>query len=150
MSLFFKILPISNTGVYAAFFLATIHFLYPKLGSIFDMEYYIHLQICLSGLKSPQVLCRTNSCSPSRGETKWPHCMLAPATPTISGCKQGKCLSYLPDCMGGAIANCMGGEGVVPAPFEPPLTGDTPFKILPVQSILHIYGKGEPKNHQLF
>ena len=76
--------------------------------------------------------------------------MLAPATPTISGCKQGKCLSYLPDCMGGAIANCMGGEGVVPAPFEPPLTGDTPFKILPVQSILHIYGKGEPKNHQLF
>ena len=139
MSLFFKILPFPTLVSMLHLFLPPFTFSTPNLAPFSTWStIIILLQICLSGLKSPQVLCRTNSCSPSRGETKWPHCMLAPATPTISGCKQGKCLSYLPDCMGGVIANCMGGEGVVPAPFEPPLTGDTPFKILPVQSILHI------------
>ena len=34
LSLFFKIVPISNTGVYI---LATAHFLYPKSGSFSDM-----------------------------------------------------------------------------------------------------------------
>ena len=42
LSLFFKILPISNTGVSAAYILATVHFLYPKLGSFFEMEYYFY------------------------------------------------------------------------------------------------------------
>ena len=37
LSLFFKILPISNTGVSAAYILATVHFLYPTLGSFSDM-----------------------------------------------------------------------------------------------------------------
>ena len=42
LSLFLKILPISNTGVSAAYILATVHFLYPKLGSFSDMEYYFY------------------------------------------------------------------------------------------------------------
>ena len=41
LSLFLKIVPISNAGISAAYILATVHFLYPKLGSFFDMEYYI-------------------------------------------------------------------------------------------------------------
>ena len=32
--------PISNTGDCAAYILATINFLYPKLGSFSNMEYY--------------------------------------------------------------------------------------------------------------
>ena len=39
--LFFKILPISNTGDSAADILATIYFMYPKLGSFSNMEYYL-------------------------------------------------------------------------------------------------------------
>ena len=39
---FFKILPISNTGDSIAYILATVHFLYPKLSSFSDMEYYFH------------------------------------------------------------------------------------------------------------
>ena len=41
LSLFFKILPISNTG---DSILATVHFLYPKLGSFSDMEYQLAYQ----------------------------------------------------------------------------------------------------------
>ena len=39
LSLFFKILPFSNTDVSI---LATVHFLNPKLGSFSDMVYYFH------------------------------------------------------------------------------------------------------------
>ena len=42
LSLFFKILRISNTGVSIAYILATVHFLYTKLGSFSNMEYYIY------------------------------------------------------------------------------------------------------------
>ena len=42
LTLFFIIFPISNTGVYAAYILATVHFLYPKLGSFSYMEYYFY------------------------------------------------------------------------------------------------------------
>ena len=34
--------PISNTGVFAAYILATVHLLYLKLGSFSDMEYYFY------------------------------------------------------------------------------------------------------------
>ena len=40
LSLFFKILPISNTGDSGADMLVTVHFMYPKLGSFSNMEYY--------------------------------------------------------------------------------------------------------------
>ena len=46
LSLFFKILPISNTGDSIAYNVATVHFLYPKLGSFSDMEYYFHQLAC--------------------------------------------------------------------------------------------------------
>ena len=39
LSLLFKMLP---TGVSAAYILATVHFLYPNLGSFSDMEYYFY------------------------------------------------------------------------------------------------------------
>ena len=42
LSLFFKILPNSNTGDSIAYNLATVHFLYPKIGSFSDMEYHFH------------------------------------------------------------------------------------------------------------
>ena len=66
LSLFFKILPISNTGVSAAYILATVHFLYPTLCSFSDMEYYFYqlayrdskVPKCFVGLKQMQ-------CSPS-------------------------------------------------------------------------------------
>ena len=54
LSLFYKILPISNTGDSIAHILATVHFLYPKLGSFSNMEYYFH-QLA-DGIKSNAVL----------------------------------------------------------------------------------------------
>ena len=42
LSLFLKILLISNTGDSIAYILAIIHFLYQKLGSFSDMEYYFY------------------------------------------------------------------------------------------------------------
>ena len=42
LSLFFKILTISNTGSSIAYILAIVHFLYPKHGSFSDMEYYFY------------------------------------------------------------------------------------------------------------
>ena len=92
LSLFFKILPISNTGISAAYMyiLATVHFLYPRLGSLSDMEYYFY-QLAYWDFKVPKrfVGLIQMQCSPSFycnwGQTKRLHCMSAPATPTISG-----------------------------------------------------------------
>ena len=53
LSLFFKILPISNTGDSIAYILAAVHFLYPKLGSFTDMEYYFY-QIAYQDWKVPK------------------------------------------------------------------------------------------------
>ena len=66
LSLFFKILPISNTGISAAYILATVHFLYPKLGSFSDMEYYFY-QLAYRDSKVPKRFIGLNQmqCSPS-------------------------------------------------------------------------------------
>ena len=66
LSLFFKILPISNTGVSAAYILATVHFLYPKLGSFSNMEYYFY-QLAYRDSKVPKHFVGLNQlqCSPS-------------------------------------------------------------------------------------
>ena len=66
LSLFFKILLISNTGVSIAYFLATDHFLYPKLGSFSDMEYYFY-QLAYRDSKVPKSFVGLNQmqCSPS-------------------------------------------------------------------------------------
>ena len=53
LSLFFKILPISNTGDSIAYILATVHFLYPKFGSFSDMEYYFY-QLAFRDSKVPK------------------------------------------------------------------------------------------------
>ena len=66
LSLFFKILPISNTGVSAAYILAIVHFLYPKLGSFSNMEYYFY-QLAYWDSKVPKRFVGLNQiqCSPS-------------------------------------------------------------------------------------
>ena len=58
--------PISNTGLSAAYTLPTIHFLYPKLGSFSDMEYYFY-QLAYRDLKVPKrfVGLIQMQCSPS-------------------------------------------------------------------------------------
>ena len=63
-------LPISNTGISAASILATVHFLYPKLGSFSDMEYYMYMyfyQLAYRDLKVPKRFVALNQmqCSPS-------------------------------------------------------------------------------------
>ena len=66
MSLFFTILTISNTGDSIAYILATVHFLYPKLGSFSDMEYYFY-QLAYRDSKVPKRFVGLNQmqCSPS-------------------------------------------------------------------------------------
>ena len=62
LSLFFKILSISNTGDSIAYNLATVHFLYPKLGSFSDMECYFY-QLACQDLKVPKRFVGLNKCS---------------------------------------------------------------------------------------
>ena len=123
LSLFLKMFPISNTGVSAAYILATVHFLYPKLGSFSDMEYYFY-QLAYRDLKVPKhfVGLIQMQCSPSFdcnwGKQNDPTaCWPQLHTPTISGFTvKGKCLSYPPDCVGGVTEtpNCVGGDGAQP------------------------------------
>ena len=112
LSLFLKMFPIFNTGVSAAYILATI---YPKLGSL---EHYFY-QFAYRDSKVPKhfVGLIQMQCSPS------------------FGCNKDKqnvstaCLLqlYPPDCVGGVTEtpNCMGGEGAVLL-SNPPLTGEHP------------------------
>ena len=124
LSLFFKIVPISNTGVSAAYILATIHFLYLKLGSFSDMEYYFY-QRANRDSKVPNRFVELNQmqCSPSF-DWNWDKQNDRTACwhqlhPRFRVLQQGKCLIYPPDCVGRVTKspNCVGGC----APFEPPL-----------------------------
>ena len=91
LSLFFKFLPISNTGNSIAYILATVHFLYPKIGSFSDMECYFY-HLAYRDWKVPKCFVALNQMSNAvlslfwleLWQTKWPHCMLVPATPMIS------------------------------------------------------------------
>ena len=130
LSLFFKILPISNTGDSTAHILATVHLLYPKLGSFSDMEYYFY-QLAYWDSKFPKRFVGLNQmqCSPSF-DWNWrkqndPTACWHQVHPRFWVLQQGKCLRYKPDCMGGVTEspNCMGSC----THFEPLLTGDTPF-----------------------
>ena len=136
--LFFKILPISNTGVYAAYILATVQFLYSKLGSFSDMEYYFY-QLAYRDSKVPKRFVGLNQvqCSPSFdwnwGKQNNPTACWDQLHPRFRVLQQRKCLSYPPDCVGGVTEtqNCVGGEGSVPLPT--PINGGTPpYKIPPV------------------
>ena len=118
LSLFFKILPISNTIVSAAYILATVHFLYPKLGSFSNMEYYFY-QLAYRDSKVPKRFVGLNQmqCSPSFdwnwGKQNDPTACWDQLFRVL---QQGKCLSYPPDCVGGVTEtpNCMGSEGAAP------------------------------------
>ena len=130
LSSFFKILPISNTGDSTAHILATVHLLYPKLGSFSDMEYYFY-QLAYWDSKVPKRFVGLNQMQCSHtfdwnwGKQNDPTACWHQIHPRFWVLQQGKCLRYPPDCMGGVTEspNCMGSC----TPFEPPLTGDTPF-----------------------
>ena len=121
LSLFFKILPISNTTVSAAYILATVHFLYPKLGSFSDMEYYFYqlayrvskVPKCFVGLNQMQ---RSPSFDWNCGTQNDPTACWHQLHPRFRVLQQGKCLSYPPDCVGEVTKtpNCVGSEGAVP------------------------------------
>ena len=106
LSLFFKILPISNTGVSAAYILATVHFLYPKPGSFSSMEYYFY-QLAYRDSNVPKhfVGLIQMQCSPSFdcnwGKQNDPIACWHQLHPRFRVLQQGKCLSYPPDCVGG-------------------------------------------------
>ena len=141
--MFFKIVPISHTGVSIAYILATVRFLCPKLGSFSDMEYYFY-QLAYRDSKVPNHFVGLNQmqCSPSFdwnwGKQNDPTACWHQLHPRFPVLQQGKCLSYPPERVGGVTetTNCVGDDG-----------GTTPFKIPPV---LIIQAKGRPKNHQLF
>ena len=82
--------PISHTGVSATYILTTVHFLYPKLGSFSDTEYYFY-QLAYRDTKVPKrfVGLIQMQCSPSFdcnwGKQKDTTASWQPATPTISG-----------------------------------------------------------------
>ena len=120
-SLLFKILPISNTGVPAAYILATIHFFYPKLGFFSDMEYYFY-QLVYRNWKFPNRFFGLNSNAVfSLFDCNWgkrndPTACWYQLHPWYQVSQQGKCLSYPPDCMSGVIEfpNCVSGKGHSP------------------------------------
>ena len=127
LSLFFKILPISNTGVSIAYIFATVHFLYPKLGSFSDMEYFFYQLACRNS-KVPKRFVGLNQmqCSPSFdwnwGKQNDPTACWHQLHPQFRVLQQKKCLSYPPECVGGVTEtpDCVGREGTQP-PSNPPL-----------------------------
>ena len=118
LSLFFKILPISNTSDSIAYILATVHFLYPKLGSFSDVEYYFY-HLAYRDSKVPKRFVGLNQmqCSPSFdwnwGKQNDLTACRHQLHPRFWVLQQGKCLRYSPERVGGVTesTNCVGGEG---------------------------------------
>ena len=133
LSLFFKLLPIFNTGDSIAYILATVHFLYPKLGSFSDMEHYFY-QLAYRDSKVPKRFVGLNQmqCSPSFdwnwGKQNDPTACWYQLYLWFQVLQQGKWLRYPPERVGGVTetAFCLGGEGAVP-PSNPYQRGDTPL-----------------------
>ena len=102
LSLFFKILPISNTVVSAAYILATVHFLCSKLGFFSDMEYFLH-QLAYLDLKVHKHFIGQiqMQCSPfldcNWGKRNDPITCWYQLHPWYWVSQQGKCLGYPPD-----------------------------------------------------
>ena len=127
LSLFFNILPISNTGVgvSATYILASVYFLY----------YFYQLAYWDSKVPKRFIGLIQMQCSPSF-DCNWGKQNDSTACwhqlhPQYWVLQQGKCLSYPPDCVGGVTesSNCV--------LFETPFTGRHP----PL--------KGWPKNNHL-
>ena len=119
LSMFFKFLPISNTGDSIAYILAAVHLLFPKLGSFTDMEYYFY-HLAYQDSKVPKCLVGLNQCSPSFdwncGKQNDPTACWYQLHPRFQVLQQGKCLCYPPEHVGGVTETtiCMGGERAVP------------------------------------
>ena len=145
LSLFFKILPISNTGDSIAYILATVHFLYPKLGSFSDMEYYFY-QLAYRDSKVPKRFVGLNQmqCSPSFdwnwGKQNDPTACWHQLHTRFRVLQQGKCLRYTPERIGGVTetTNCVGGEGH--SPLRTPVNGGTPPLKFPPYSLFSTKG----------
>ena len=145
LSLFFKILPISNTVDSIAYILATVHFLYPKLGSFSDMEYYFY-QLAYWDSKVPKRFVGLNQmqCSPSF-DWNWakqndPTACWHQLHPRFRVLQQGKCLRYPPERVGGVTetTNCVGGEGL--RPLAAPVNGGHPPLKFPPYSLFRPKG----------
>ena len=114
LSLFFKILPISNTSVFAAYILASVHFLYPTFGTFSHMEYSFQLAYRNFKVAKRFVGLIQMQCSPSFewnwGKQNDPIACWHQLHTQFQVLQQGKCLNY--------PQSCMGREGAVP-PLSP-------------------------------
>ena len=125
LSLFFKILPISNTGDSIAYISATVHFLYPKLGSFSDMEHYFY-QLAYQDSKVPKrfdqmpLLTGTgaNKIIPLHGGTSYTHDFRFYSKGNASATHQIAWAGSLKPQIVWAVRDT--------APFEPPLMGGDP------------------------
>ena len=118
----------------------TVHFLYPKLGSFSDMEYYFY-QIAYRDSKVPKRFVGLNQmqCSPSFdwnwGKKNDPIACWHQLHPQFQVLQLGKCLGYPPEHVGGVTetANCMGSEGAARLPT--PINRRTPPFKFPLYSL---------------
>ena len=126
LSLFFKILSISNNGDSIAYILATVHFLYLIISSFSDMEYYFY-QLAYRYSKGPKCFVGLNQmqCSSSFdwnwGKQNDPTACWHQLHPWFQVLQQGKCLHLL--LLKPQIAWAVRGT----ASFEPQLTGGHPL-----------------------
>ena len=131
--MFFKILSISNTGDFIAYILATVHFLYPKLGSFSNMEYYFH-QLAYRDSKVPKHFVGLNrmQCSPSFdwncGKQNDTTACWHQLHPRFQVLHKGKCLRNPPERVGGVTETtiCVSEEGAAP-PSNSHQRGNTPL-----------------------
>ena len=125
--MFFKILPISNTGDSIAYILATVHFLL----AFFRHGVLLH-QLAYRDSKVPKRFIGLNQmqCSPSFdwnwGKQNDPTACWHQLHPRFRVLQQGKCLMYPPERVGGVTetTNCVGGEWLRPLPT--PVNGRHP------------------------
>ena len=129
--MFFKILPIS-------IYLGHRSLSLPQTWLLFQHGVLL-LPTCLSGLESPQALCRIKLNAVlslfwlELGQTKWPHCIMAPAKENASGTHGRGHWNYKLHQWRGSCT-----------PFEPSLMGGTtPFKFPPYS----LFRKGSRKTN---
>ena len=144
LSLFYKLLPISNTGDSIAYILATVHFLYPKLGSFSNVEPYFY-QLAYRYSKVPKRFVGLNQmqCSPSFdwnwGKQNDPTACWYQLHLRFQVLQQGKCLRYPPEHVGGVTETTIGGNGDAP-PSNPLKTGGHPTLKFPPYSLFRPKG----------
>ena len=128
LSLLFKFLPVSNTGDSIIYILATVHFLYPKLGSFFDMKHYFY-PFAFRDSKVPKRFVGLNQmqCSPYF-DWNWGKQMYQLHL-RFQVLQQGKCLRYPPEHVSGVTETTIC-KGAVP-PSNPHQRGTPHLKFPP-------------------